>query len=176
MIVRTALFSILMLCFSSCYVTKCPNKNDFITGFKEFTSKTEENPPEDWATADKEFYQYMNECYSMYAKELTNEEKGKLWLYAAGYYSEKYEGRIDKGFDEAKEKLKPEVLDDFEKFMETYPEELLRTSLGRGIKVLSKFLRGVSKEIKPELEKLGEELKKTTKELSEELEKIEVEK
>jgi hypothetical protein len=110
----------------------------------------------------------------MYAKELTDEEKGKLWLNAAAYYTEKYEGRIDKGFDEAKEKLKPEVLNDFEQFMETYPEELLRKSLGTGIKALSKFLKGVSKEIKPELEKLGEELEKTTKELSEELDKMEV--
>ena len=175
MSIKTVLFSFLVMSFASCYIGKCPNKNDFLAGFKEFTAKTEENPPKDWASADKEFYQYMNDCYSMYSKELTNEEKGKLWLNAAAYYSEKYEGRIDKGFDEAKEKLKPEVLNDFEQFMETYPEELLRKSFGTGIKALSKFLKGVSKEIKPELEKLGEELEKTTKEISEELEKIEVE-
>ena len=170
---KIASLSIIVILFSSCYLGKCPNKNSFISGFQAFTTGIEEQGTSDRTSADKEFYQYMNDCYTMYADQLTNEEKGKIWLAAAEYYTEKYEGRLDKAFDEAKEKLKPEVLVDFEKFMETYPAALLKNTLGTGIKALSKFLKGVGKEIKPELEKLGKELEKTTKEVAEELEKLE---
>jgi hypothetical protein len=154
---------------------KCPNKADFIKGFSEFTNNLEDEEIDDWNAKDEEFYQYMNECYSIYSKDLTSEEKGKIWISAANYYTVKYDGRLDKGYKEAREKLKPGIVADFENFMETYPKEVLSKSLGTGLKALSKLLDGVSKNIKPELEKLGEELEKTTKELSKELEKVNIE-
>ena len=169
------IFLIFSLFTTSCYLGKCPNKADFIKGFSEFTNNLEDEKIDDWSAKDEEFYQYMNECYSLYSKDLTNAEKGKIWISAVKYYSVKYEGRLDKGFNEAKEKLKRETVSDFETFMETYPKEVLSKSLDTGLKALSKLLDGVSKNIKPELEKLGEELEKTTKELSKELENVKIE-
>ena len=163
---------IFIIFLSSCYLGKCPNKADFIKGIDEFAASVENDAVSNWESKDKVFYQYMNECYELYAKDLTNVEKSKIWLSAAKYYTVKYNGRLDKAYNEAQEKLKPEIVEDFVNFMKEYPKEALTKSLGTGIKALSKLLDGVSKNIKPELEKLGEELEKTTKELSKELEKV----
>lgn len=163
---------IFSLLISSCYLGNCPNKADYLKGFTEFVDNIEDEKVNSWEAQDKVFYQYMNECYRLYSKELTSAEKGKIWISAAKYYTIKYDGRINKAYSEAKEKLKPEIVSDFENFMETYPKEVLSKTLGTGIKALSKFLDGVSENIKPEFEKLGKELEKTTKEWSRELEKV----
>jgi uncharacterized FlaG/YvyC family protein len=168
---RIVIFILFFGLLSSCHLGKCPNKSDFLSSFDAFTTNIEEDKNLNWESKDKEFYQYMNDCYDLYDKELTNSEKAKLWLGAVKYYTAKHDGRLDLAYDEAKEKLKPETVKDLEIFLETYPREAISNSVKTGVKMLNKFLDSFGKNVKPELDKLGDELEKSSKELQKELEK-----
>jgi gas vesicle protein len=161
--------------FESCYLGQCPNKDSFIKSFDQFASKVSKlEESKDLETYDKDFYAFMNDCYPLYMKELSTEDKKSIWVNALKYYMIKHEGRIDLALDEAKSKLDPKTKADFDAFIAEYPASFFKNfeqTLSSGLKSLSEAMENFGKEIQPNIKKLGDQLEESSEKIADELKK-----
>ena len=77
------------LCFNSCFLDPCNNKNSFLTHLEktvdEAVEKGKEMTEEQWINKDEELEKLMDECYEKFKDELTSEEKKIVFKKSAKY-------------------------------------------------------------------------------------------
>ena len=149
------------LCFfllPSCqFSSNCLSKDSFISGYDKFLEDVEKNHEkilvDQWERIDKEYTDYISNCYKKYREELSVKEKIGFWkntlLY--GVYRKSVDDTYD--FD-----LKEQGLD---------LDEEINTLSQEGKEELRQFIRdeiapqvdGVLESIIQEIESLGEQFK-----------------
>lgn len=157
---RILIFSTLLFLFTSCHIGQCPSKEAMIESLAALNNNDNDAKVE-WVKQDNVFYQIMNDCYSLYQKQLTNEDRRKIWTEALKYYTTRYEGRMDVALDEAKLKLKPEVQEDLKAFLKEYPNELAKligNKVEGAAKILGKFFDKFGKDLKQNMDDLEKNL------------------
>lgn len=153
-----ALFMLLLASlFVQCQmITHCKDKESFIYNYEKFTDDIKKHHNDlqksDWASIDREFEMYVDECYPKYKSGLDLNEKISFWKNTLTYTAYREKGDMD--INLKVNELKIELSDDMDE-------------LGiESKKELEKFLK---EELRPELEEAIDEVVDAIKEVGDEL-------
>jgi hypothetical protein len=95
---------IIVLCtgvFLSCQVIQCgADKDAFLSKYDQFIERVDrldlEVSDKGWEKYDRQFKQYIEDCYDQYEKDLSMRERRRFWMKTLKYYATRYgEGMLN---------------------------------------------------------------------------------
>jgi hypothetical protein len=160
---KSPIFILLItLLLTSCNVLHCPTKEAFLRSYGEFVTTVEikrDNDNKDWTNVENDFKDYADRCYSEFKSDFTSEDKAQFWTNTIKYYLARFDGDINKAYNDAKSRHSDDFVDDLQDFLSSGNADvismfknLFKDDINKGVDDALDALQNLGENIKEALE------------------------